>query len=215
MKPPLSSRRRHVCSAPAYSRRHGGLRTDHRHQHVWQKVKETNLGHAYALLATLYSDTLGSLGCDPVSMFRSCLAMMLFCGTFRGAASDRLATSTSPVTEPSPQFLGQKTRGCPPGPTPEARKRKSAVAVYGLCPTPTPCGAGTATENAGFAVTASTTSKPTACALAVYYPSSHWPIAAVTTASPLAILYHACETFGRPIQTASLDAAHDALGSFA
>ncbi len=77
MIPPLFSHKRYVRSALAYSHRHGGLRTDHRHYHVWQKLKETNLDHAYPLLATLYSDTLGCLGRDPVSMLRSCLAMML------------------------------------------------------------------------------------------------------------------------------------------
>jgi hypothetical protein len=79
MIPPLSSHKRYVRSALAYSRRHGGLRTDHRHYHVWQKLKETNLDHAYPLLATLYSATMGCIGRDPVAMFRSCLAMML-CG---------------------------------------------------------------------------------------------------------------------------------------
>lgn len=79
MIPPLFSHKRYVRSAFAYSRLHGGLRTDHRHYHVWQKLKETNLDHAYPLLATLYSDTMGCLGRDPVSMLRSCLAMIL-CG---------------------------------------------------------------------------------------------------------------------------------------
>jgi hypothetical protein len=79
MIPPLFSHKRYVRSALAYSRRHGGLRTDHRHYHVWQKLNETNLDHAYPLLATLYSDILGCLGRDPVSMLRSCLATML-CG---------------------------------------------------------------------------------------------------------------------------------------
>ena len=79
MIPPLFSHKRYVRSALAYSRRHGGLRTDHRHYHVWQKLKETNLDHAYLLLATLYSDMLGCPGRDPVAMLRSCLAMML-CG---------------------------------------------------------------------------------------------------------------------------------------
>ena len=79
MIPPLFSHKRHVRSALAYSRRHGGLRTDHRHYHAWQRLKETNLDQAYPLLATLYSDSLGCLGRDPVSMLRSCLAMML-CG---------------------------------------------------------------------------------------------------------------------------------------
>jgi hypothetical protein len=79
MIPPLFSHKRYVRSALAYSRRYGGLRTDHRHYHVWQKLKESDLDHAYPLLAMLYSDTLGCLGRDPLSMLRSCLAMML-CG---------------------------------------------------------------------------------------------------------------------------------------
>ena len=79
MIPPLFSHKRYVRFALAYSRRHGGLRTDHRHYHVWHKLKETNLDHAYPFLATLYSDTQGRLGRDPLSMLRSCLAMML-CG---------------------------------------------------------------------------------------------------------------------------------------
>jgi len=79
MIPPLSSHKHYVRSALAYSRRHGGLRTDHRHYHVWQKLKETNLDQAYPLLAILYSATMGCIGRDPVAMFRSCLAMML-CG---------------------------------------------------------------------------------------------------------------------------------------
>jgi hypothetical protein len=77
--PLLFSHKRYVRTALAYSRRHGGLRTDHRHYHVWQKLKETNLDHAYPLLANCYSDNLGCLGRDPVAMLRSCLAMML-CG---------------------------------------------------------------------------------------------------------------------------------------
>jgi hypothetical protein len=77
--PPLFSHKHYVRSALAYPRRHGGLRSDHRHYHVWQKLKETNLDHACPLLATLYSDSLGCLGRDPISMLRSCLAMML-CG---------------------------------------------------------------------------------------------------------------------------------------
>ena len=76
MIPPLFSHKRYVRIALAYSRRHGGLRTDHRHYHVWQKLKEVNLGHTYPLLAILYSDTRGRLGRDPLSMLRSCLAMM-------------------------------------------------------------------------------------------------------------------------------------------
>ena len=59
--------------------RYGGLRADHRHFHVWCKLKVTNLDVAYLILATLYSATQGRPSCHPVCMLRSCLAMML-CG---------------------------------------------------------------------------------------------------------------------------------------
>jgi hypothetical protein len=42
MTPPLFSHKCYVRSALVYSRRHGGLCTDHRHYHVWQNLKETN-----------------------------------------------------------------------------------------------------------------------------------------------------------------------------
>jgi hypothetical protein len=57
-------------------RRYGGLRTDHRHFRVWQKLKQTNLDLAYPLLSVLYSSRQGRPARDPVSMLRSCLAMM-------------------------------------------------------------------------------------------------------------------------------------------
>jgi hypothetical protein len=57
-------------------RRYGGLRTDHRHFLVWQKLKQTNLDPAYPLLSVLYSSCHGRPARDPVSMLRSCLAMM-------------------------------------------------------------------------------------------------------------------------------------------
>jgi hypothetical protein len=57
------------------ARRCGGLRTNHRHFHVWRKMEKTDLDDARPLLATLYSDTRGRTARDPVSMLRSCLAM--------------------------------------------------------------------------------------------------------------------------------------------
>jgi hypothetical protein len=63
-------------------RRCGGLRTNHRHFHVWHKMEKTNLDKARPLLATLYSDTRGRPARDPVSMLRSCLAMTE-CGVAR------------------------------------------------------------------------------------------------------------------------------------
>jgi hypothetical protein len=57
-------------------RRYGGLRTNHRHFLVWQKLKQTNLDPAYPLLSTLYSSHQGRPARNPVSMLRSCLAMM-------------------------------------------------------------------------------------------------------------------------------------------
>ena len=99
MIPPLFSHKCYIRSALAYSRRHGGLRIDHRHYHVWQKLKETNLDHAYPLLATLYSETLVCLGRDPVSMLRSRLAMML-CGVASFTFWVLLAWSLPVSTEP-------------------------------------------------------------------------------------------------------------------
>jgi hypothetical protein len=57
-------------------RRSGGLRTDHRHFLVWQKLRQTNLDPAHPLLSVLYSDRQGRPARDPVSMLRSCLTMM-------------------------------------------------------------------------------------------------------------------------------------------
>ncbi len=57
-------------------RRYGCLYTNHRHFHVWQKLKQTNLDLAYSLLSVLYSRRQGRPARDPVSMLRSCLAMM-------------------------------------------------------------------------------------------------------------------------------------------
>jgi hypothetical protein len=67
---------RFVCNKAG---RYGGLRTDHRHFHVWRKLRKTNLDPAYPILATLYSADWGRIARHPVCMLRSCLAMML-CG---------------------------------------------------------------------------------------------------------------------------------------
>ncbi|MBV7338042.1 hypothetical protein KFU94_59415 [Chloroflexi bacterium TSY] len=59
--------------------RYGALRCDHRHYAVWRKLSATNLDGAYPFLAPLYVPDWGRPVRDPVSMLRSCLAMML-CG---------------------------------------------------------------------------------------------------------------------------------------
>ncbi|MBV7330352.1 hypothetical protein KFU94_19290 [Chloroflexi bacterium TSY] len=56
--------------------RNGGLRSNHRHYAVWRKLSKTNLDGAYSLLKTLYVPECGRPARDPVSMLRSCLAMM-------------------------------------------------------------------------------------------------------------------------------------------
>ncbi|MBV7338821.1 hypothetical protein KFU94_63500 [Chloroflexi bacterium TSY] len=59
--------------------RNGGLRSNHRHYAVWRKLSKTNLDGAYSLLKTLYAVPAR----DPVSMLRSCLAMMEWPDKFR------------------------------------------------------------------------------------------------------------------------------------
>jgi hypothetical protein len=56
--------------------RFGPLRTDHRHFHVWLKLKRVNLDPVYPILAPLYSPDKGCLARQPTCMLRSCLAMM-------------------------------------------------------------------------------------------------------------------------------------------
>jgi len=58
------------------AKRYGGLSTQHRHYQVWEKLQATNLDAAYPRLTVLYDPVLGRLARDPVSMLRSCLAMM-------------------------------------------------------------------------------------------------------------------------------------------
>ena len=75
MIPSLFSHKQYV----RFVRRHGGLRTTHRHYHVWQKLAATNLDAAYPILAALYCVDWGRVARHPVCMLRSCLAMMM-CG---------------------------------------------------------------------------------------------------------------------------------------
>lgn len=77
--PSLFPHRRYLCSVLAHLHCYGGLRIDPRQCPIWQKLKQTNPDQAYRLLAILYSDTLGRLGPEAVSMLRSCLVMMI-CG---------------------------------------------------------------------------------------------------------------------------------------
>jgi hypothetical protein len=79
MIPPLFTHKQYVRFVRCRARRYGGLRTPHRHYHVWRKLQATKLDAAYPILATLYSSDWGRLARHPVSMLRSCLAMML-CG---------------------------------------------------------------------------------------------------------------------------------------
>ena len=59
--------------------RYGGLRSKHRDYAVWRKLSQPNLDDAYPLRVGLYVTNWGRPARDPVSMLRSCLAMML-CG---------------------------------------------------------------------------------------------------------------------------------------
>jgi hypothetical protein len=61
------------------ARQYGGLRPDHRDYGVWRKLEATNLDGAAAQLAPLYDQDRGRPARDPVTMLRSCLAMLL-CG---------------------------------------------------------------------------------------------------------------------------------------
>ena len=57
--------------------RYGGLGSEHRDSEVWRKLSSTNLDGAYPAVAELYAAGWGRPARDPVSMLRSCLAMML------------------------------------------------------------------------------------------------------------------------------------------
>ena len=76
MLPPPLSHKQFLRLVRKQARRHGALRTDHRHFQVWRKLQRTNLDHAYPCLASLYSPDQGRLARHPSCMFRSCLAMM-------------------------------------------------------------------------------------------------------------------------------------------
>jgi hypothetical protein len=77
MIPPLFRHKQYVRFVRRRARRHGGLNTGHRHYAVWRKLQASNLDAAYPILAAPYSDDRGRPARDPVSMLRSCLAMML------------------------------------------------------------------------------------------------------------------------------------------
>jgi hypothetical protein len=76
MLPPLFSHKRFLRFVRKQARRHGSLRTDHRHFQVWRKLQRTNLDPAYPCLAALYSPDQGRLARHPTCMFRSWLAMI-------------------------------------------------------------------------------------------------------------------------------------------
>ena len=76
MLPPLFPHKRFLRFVRKQARRHGALRTDHRHFPVWRKLRRTHLDQAYPLLAALYSAFQGRLARQPTCMLRSCLAMM-------------------------------------------------------------------------------------------------------------------------------------------
>jgi hypothetical protein len=59
--------------------RFGGLKSDHRHYQVWLKLQGTDLEPIYPIIRWLYATGWGRPARCLVSMFRSCLAMML-CG---------------------------------------------------------------------------------------------------------------------------------------
>jgi hypothetical protein len=61
MLPPLFPHKRFLRFVRKQARRHGALRTDHRHFSVWCKLRRTHLDQAYSLLAPLYSAFQGRL----------------------------------------------------------------------------------------------------------------------------------------------------------
>jgi hypothetical protein len=76
MMPLPYSHKRYLRFVRRRAKRYGGLSLQHRHYQVWEKLRATNLEAAYPLLAAVYALLLGRLARDPVSMLRSCLAMM-------------------------------------------------------------------------------------------------------------------------------------------
>ena len=59
-----------------HASRYGGLHIEHRDYNVWSKLSATNLDDAYPPLAELYEQNWGRPSREPVTMLRSCLAMM-------------------------------------------------------------------------------------------------------------------------------------------
>lgn len=72
------SHKQYVRYVRTHGRAYGGLRPEHRDYEVWCKLSVTNLDSAYPHLVGLYAES-GRPAQDPVTMLRSCLAMML-CG---------------------------------------------------------------------------------------------------------------------------------------
>jgi len=79
MIPPCFKHKQYLRFVQHRARRYGGLRTSHRHYHIWRKLQATNLDAAYPILAALYCAEQGRPARDPLSLLRSCLTMML-CG---------------------------------------------------------------------------------------------------------------------------------------
>ena len=79
MLPKLFRHKQYVRFVRHRVNRYSGLRRAHRDYKVWRKLSRTNLDGAYPVVAELYESGWGRPARDPVSMLRSCLAMML-CG---------------------------------------------------------------------------------------------------------------------------------------
>lgn len=75
----LFSHKQYVRFVRHRAGRYQALRQGHRNYAVWRKLSATNLDDAYPTLARLYVSKWGRPARDPVSMLRSCLAMMM-CG---------------------------------------------------------------------------------------------------------------------------------------
>jgi hypothetical protein len=76
MVPLLLSHKRYLRFVRTKAGQFGGFRTDHRHYPVWRKLSTTNLDRAYPLFAALYCRERGRPARCPLSLFRSCLALM-------------------------------------------------------------------------------------------------------------------------------------------
>jgi hypothetical protein len=77
MVPLLYSHKRYLRFVRAKAGQSGGFRTDHRHYQVWRKLQATNLDLANPLFGALYCQERGRPARCPLSLFRSCLAMLL------------------------------------------------------------------------------------------------------------------------------------------